>query len=173
MWPQSTPLTTFSPYQPPGEGGSGTRTLAGLRGLCHFHKVTEGTLTDARGLACGWEVCTAPNWLRPKEEEEEGEEGVRESRGGGRGRRREKGGGGGGKDKGEAEGEGRKGEECEEGAPLPQGPHSSPTGTKAPAPSVPRKICPVPLPLEHQSWFPVSPKVASFEVWQRWGHISG
>lgn len=136
MWPQSTPLTTFSPYQPPGEGGSGTHTLAGLRGLCHFHKVTEGTLTDARGLACGCAQLRTGSGQRRRKRR--GEEGVRESRGGGRGKRR--GEGGGGKDKGEAEGEGRKGEECEEGAPLPQGPHSSPTGTKAPAPSVPGKI---------------------------------
>lgn len=39
--------------------------------------------------------------------------------------------------------------------------------------SVPGKICPVPLLQEHQSWFPANPKVVSFEVWQRWGHISG
>lgn len=41
-----------------------------------------------------------------------------------------------------------------------------------PRPTVPGKVCPVPGLREHQSWFPANPKVASFEVWQRWGHIS-
>lgn len=36
-----------------------------------------------------------------------------------------------------------------------------------------RKSCLVPSQQEHQSWFLASPKVASFEVWRRSGHISG
>lgn len=76
----------------------------------------------------------------------------------GAGEKREEKGGEGGEeeDKGEAGGvAGRKGEG--EGGPL-SGATFQPAGTKAPALSVPGKVCPVPLPLKHQSWVPSQPQ---------------
>jgi hypothetical protein len=55
----------------------------------------------------------------------------------------------------------------QQGGPLsqvPGRPHSCPAGAQA-AVSCARKLCPVPPQQKvHQSWFPASPKVASFEV---------
>lgn len=150
VWAQFTPLISCPHHLPPGERGSGSGTRWPADERC------------------------ARRWLASSSGQREGEgDGEEEERRGnceGRGEAEER-----EKGKGvQEEGERRKGSEEREvgrghAPPGPGRPQPSPAGAKA---GSARKICPVPR-LQHQSWFPASPKVVSFEVWQRWSHISG
>lgn len=91
---------------------------------------------------------TALNWLRPEGRRKRRGRGARWGKEGGGGEKRSKGGKG-GEEEDKGEGGGR---EKVKGALL--GATFQPAGTKAPALSVPGKVCLVPLPLEHQRWVP-------------------